>query len=293
MRSAPLESAGAAHAPSTREDHNSEHEREAVLDRMPGALSDRATSTPSQRAASAYGSSPALVSRPWSATQRRYFVVKRSVDIVAASVLLVLASPLLVAVVIAIKLESKGPALFRQQRIRGRQIDRGPGWALEPFQLYKFRTMVADADPALHRRYIEAYITRDKVTLAALRPGRVNGDSYRPLRDPRVTRVGAVLRKLSLDELPQLWNVLRGDMSLVGPRPPLSYEVAKYGEHDILRLTTPQGITGLAQVRGRCSIGFDDLIRYDHEYLASQSIWLDLKVLARTLPVVLSRRGAD
>jgi lipopolysaccharide/colanic/teichoic acid biosynthesis glycosyltransferase len=214
-------------------------------------------------------------------------------DIVGACVLLVLVSPLLAIVPIAIRLDSKGPALFGQQRIRGRQIDGGPDWALETFRLYKFRTMVADADPSIHQRYIEAYIARNEAELAALRPGRGNGESYRPLRDPRVTRVGAVLRKLSLDELPQLWNVLRGDMSLVGPRPPLPYEVALYGERELQRLTTPQGITGLAQVRGRCSIGFDDLVHYDLEYVSSQSMWLDLRVLALTLPVVLSRRGAD
>jgi lipopolysaccharide/colanic/teichoic acid biosynthesis glycosyltransferase len=233
------------------------------------------------------------VSRPQSATRRRYLAVKRGVDIVGACLLLMLASPLLVAIPIAIKLDSRGPALFRQQRIRGRQIDGGPEWALEPFRLYKFRTMVAGADPSLHQRYIEAYIARDDGALAQLRPGRGNGDSYRPLHDPRVTRVGAWLRKLSLDELPQLWNVLRGDMSLVGPRPPLPYEVAMYGERDLQRLTAPQGITGMAQVRGRCSIGFDDLIRHDLEYVASQSIWLDIKVLALTLPVVWSRQGAD
>jgi lipopolysaccharide/colanic/teichoic acid biosynthesis glycosyltransferase len=293
MRSAPLESAQARHAPSTREHHDTQSEREAVIVPAPKAVAHVVSIAPAPPSQPVAGSPRARVSRPGSATRRRYFVVKRSVDIVAASVLLVLTSPLLVAVLIAIKLESKGPALFRQLRMRGRQIDRGPEWALESFQLYKFRTMVVDADPSLHRRYIEAYIARDTATLAQLRPGRLNGDSYRPLRDPRVTRVGAVLRKLSLDELPQLWNVLRGDMSLVGPRPPLSYEVARYGEHDMQRLTTPQGITGLAQVRGRCSIGFDDLIRYDHDYLASQSIWLDLKVLALTLPVVLSRQGAD
>ncbi|MGH9215113.1 MAG: sugar transferase [Acidimicrobiales bacterium] len=233
------------------------------------------------------------MSRPQSATRRRYLAVKRGVDIVGACLLLMLASPLLAAIPIAIKLDSRGPALFRQQRIRGRQIDGGPEWALEPFRLYKFRTMVAGADPSLHQQYIEAYIARDDGALAQLRPGRGNGDSYRPLRDPRVTRVGAWLRKLSLDELPQLWNVLRGDMSLVGPRPPLPYEVAMYGERDLQRLTAPQGITGMAQVRGRCSIGFDDLIRHDLEYVASQSIWLDIKVLALTLPVVLSRKGAD
>ena len=235
----------------------------------------------------------ARVRRPPGAERRRYFAAKRCVDIIGASVLLALASPLLAAIALAIKLDSRGPALFRQERLRGRRIDGGSEWALEPFRLYKFRTMVANADPSLHRRYIEAYIARDEAALAELRPGRGNGESYRPLRDPRVTRVGAVLRKLSLDELPQLWNVVRGDMSLVGPRPPLPYEVRMYGERDLRRLTTPQGITGLAQVRGRCSIGFEDLIRHDLEYIGSQSIWFDLRVLALTVPVVLSRRGAD
>jgi lipopolysaccharide/colanic/teichoic acid biosynthesis glycosyltransferase len=235
----------------------------------------------------------ARLSRRHGAARRRYFAAKRCVDLVGACVLLVLASPLLVVIPIVIRLDSRGPALFCQQRIRGRRVDGGASWALEPFRLYKFRTMVADADPSLHRTYIEAYIARNEAVLAALRPDRGNGESYRPRRDPRVTRVGAVLRKLSLDELPQLWNVVRGDMSLVGPRPPLPYEVAMYSERELQRLTTPQGITGLAQVRGRCSIGFDDLVGHDLEYLTSQSMWLDLRVLALTLPVVLSRRGAD
>jgi lipopolysaccharide/colanic/teichoic acid biosynthesis glycosyltransferase len=239
------------------------------------------------------GSTPTRLSRQHGAARRHYFAAKRCVDIVGACVLLVLVSPLLAIVAIAIRLDSGGPVLFGQQRIRGRQIDGGPDWALETFRLYKFRSMVADADPSIHQHYIEAYIARNEAELAALRPGRGNGESYRPLRDPRVTRVGAVLRKLSLDELPQLWNVLRGDMSLVGPRPPLPYEVVLYGERELQRLTTPQGITGLAQVRGRCSIGFDDLVHYDLEYVSSQSMWLDLRVLALTLPVVLSRRGAD
>jgi lipopolysaccharide/colanic/teichoic acid biosynthesis glycosyltransferase len=293
MRSAPVESAGAQRAPSTPDHHGNEREHGPGLVPTPLVV----TSVTSPGTAPAHAPPPgwarARARRPRHSPRRGYFVLKRTVDIVGASVVLVLVSPLLVAIALAIKLDSKGPALFRQQRIRGRPLDGGSTWALEPFHLYKFRTMAADADPSFHRRYIEAYIARDEAALAELRPGRVNGESYRPRRDPRVTRVGAVLRKLSLDELPQLWNVLRGDMSLVGPRPPLPYEVAVYGERDLQRLTTPQGITGLAQVRGRCAIGFDDLIRYDLEYVASQSIWLDLKVLALTLPVVLSRKGAD
>jgi lipopolysaccharide/colanic/teichoic acid biosynthesis glycosyltransferase len=298
MRSAPLEGARAAHAPSAPDHQRTQREREPGDVPSPiAAPHDAATAT--ALAAEVLPAAPVAVSprttvsRPQGNTRRRYLLAKRAVDVVGASVLLVLVSPLLVAIPVAIKLDSPGPALFRQQRIRGRQMHGGSECALEPFSLYKFRTMVANADPSLHQRYIEAYIARDEAALCQLRPGRGNGDSYRPLRDPRVTRVGAVLRKLSLDELPQLWNVLRGEMSLVGPRPPLPYEVAMYGERDMQRLTTPQGITGLAQVRGRCSIGFDDLIRCDLEYVASQSIWLDLKVLALTLPVVLSRRGAD
>ena len=296
MSSVPPESARAPYAPSARDHRFTQREREPGHHRGPGFASVGAstvTAPPAGPVAGVAGSSRARVSRPQSAARRRYFAVKRSVDVVGACVLLVLTSPLLAAIPIAIKLDSRGPVLFRQQRIRGRQIDGGLQWALEPFRLYKFRTMVADADPSLHQRYIEAYIARDNDALAQLRPGRGNGDSYRPLCDPRVTRVGAWLRKLSLDELPQLWNVLRGDMSLVGPRPPLPYEVAMYGERDLQRLTTPQGITGLAQVQGRCSIGFEDLIRHDLEYVRSQSMWLDLRVLALTVPVVLSRKGAD
>jgi lipopolysaccharide/colanic/teichoic acid biosynthesis glycosyltransferase len=297
MRSAPPESTRAPDAPSARDHRWTQHERELGHHRGPSAApvgASAVTALPLEAVAGIDGWSHGSVSRPPSARRRRhYFAVKRSMDIVGASLLLLLSSPLLVVIPIAIKLDSRGRALFRQQRIRGRRIDGGHEWALEPFRLYKFRTMVADADPSLHRRYIEAYIASDDGTLAQLRPGRGNGDSFRPLRDPRVTRVGGWLRKLSLDELPQLWNVLRGDMSLVGPRPPLPYEVAMYGEADLQRLTAPQGITGLAQVRGRCSIGFDDLIRHDLEYVGSQSVWLDLKVLALTLPVVLSRKGAD
>jgi lipopolysaccharide/colanic/teichoic acid biosynthesis glycosyltransferase len=225
--------------------------------------------------------------------RRRYFLAKRLVDKAVAGIALVMVMPLLPVIALAIKLDSRGPIVFRQCRLRGEQVDGDHSWVIRPFTLFKFRTMVVDADPSLHREYITAYIDGDQNRLAALRPGRRNGESFRPLDDPRVTRVGALLRKLSLDELPQLWNVLRGDMSLVGPRPPLPYEVAKYGDRDLQRLTTPQGITGLAQVEGRCALEFEDLIRLDLEYLDEQSIWFDLKVLLRTVPVVLSRKGAD
>ena len=229
------------------------------------------------------------------AERRGYHVAKRAVDIVVASLLLVLASPLLALAAIVIRLDSPGPVVFRQQRLRGRRAKRDGRWVWEirSFTLYKLRTMRVDADPHVHRRYMEAYLTGDEECLATMRPGRKHGESYRPAEDPRVTRFGRVLRKLSIDELPQLSNVLRGDMSLVGPRPPVPYEVEHYQSYHLRRLASRPGITGWAQVKGRCAIGFEDMVRLDLEYIARRSAWLDLKVMMLTIPVVLSRKGAD
>jgi lipopolysaccharide/colanic/teichoic acid biosynthesis glycosyltransferase len=152
--------------------------------------------------------------------------------------------------------------------------------------------MRTDADVVLHRTYMTAYLTGDELQLSMLRPGRNDGDSYRPTADPRVTRVGAVLRQLSLDELPQLWNVVLGHMSLVGPRPPLAYEFEMYEERHRRRLSSFPGITGWAQVRGRCTIRFEETVRLDLEYINRRSIWFDVKILLLTVPVVFSRKGA-
>lgn len=224
-----------------------------------------------------------------------YYITKRVVDVILASLLLALAAVLLLVIAIAIKLDSPGPIFFAQQRLGGRRIRRGgePRWVLETFTLYKFRSMRTDADPSLHRQYMGAYVAGDEALLRSLRPDRKAGESYKPIEDQPVTRVGKVLRKLSLDELPQLWNVVKGDMTLVGPRPPVPYEVEKYQEHHFRRLASPPGITGWAQVRGRCSIAFEEMVRLDLEYIARQSIGFDLKVLLLTVPVVLSRKGAE
>jgi lipopolysaccharide/colanic/teichoic acid biosynthesis glycosyltransferase len=226
---------------------------------------------------------------------RGYLVTKRVLDVVLSGALLMLVSPVLLLVAVAIKLDDPGPAVFAQERVRGRRVrkDGASTWVLQPFTIYKFRTMRTDADPSVHRDYMKAYLAGDEERLSALRPGRREGDSYRPADDPRVTRVGAILRRLSLDELPQLWNVLRGDMSLVGPRPPLPYEVEMYQGHYLQRLASRPGITGWAQVRGRTTIGMEQTVRLDLEYIARQSIWLDLKILLLTIPVVLMQRGAD
>ncbi len=224
-----------------------------------------------------------------------YHAAKRAIDITVASLALLALSPLLLLVALAIKLNSRGPVIFAQQRLRGRRIRQGGAWVwvVEPFILYKFRTMIVDADPSPHREYMAAYLAGDEERLSALRPGRKAGESYRPAHDPRVTQMGSLLRKLSVDELPQLWNVLKGEMSLVGPRPPLPYEVEMYDDEHLRRLAGRPGITGWAQVKGRTGIGFQDVVRLDLDYIARRSAWLDLWILLITIPIVLSTKGAD
>ena len=227
-----------------------------------------------------------------------YRIAKRLLDIAIVSVVLILTIPVILAVVVAIRIDSPGPAIFSQQRMRGRRTPGGArdehgAWSIEPFTLFKFRTMRAHADHSFHMAYMEAYLSGDEQRLLALRPDRKEGESYRPATDPRVTRVGAALRKLSLDELPQLWNVLRGDMTLVGPRPPMPYEVERYSTSHLRRLASRPGLTGLAQVRGRAAIGFEDVVAYDLEYINHRSVWFDLKILLLTVPTVLTGKGAD
>jgi exopolysaccharide biosynthesis polyprenyl glycosylphosphotransferase len=222
-----------------------------------------------------FGGIPVVdLGRPGITGRRR--VLKRVFDIVAVALSLLLIAPLLLLIALAIKLESRGPVLFRQERVgeRGR-----------PFTMYKFRSMRAGADPAPHRAHVERLIAGN------LDPAQLGGD-LKLARDPRVTRVGRLLRRTSLDELPQLFNVLIGDMSLVGPRPPIAYEVALYQDWHRRRLDAPPGISGLWQVKGRNRVSFDEMVRLDLEYIEKQSLWLDLQILAQTPLAVLSGRGA-
>lgn len=194
--------------------------------------------------------------------------VKRAMDLVLTVLALLALSPLLVLIAIAIKLDSPGPVLFRQVRI---------GKGGKPFVLYKFRSMVDGADKQQE----------------ALR--RATGRSpllFKLRDDPRVTRVGRILRRTSLDELPQFWNVLKGEMSVVGPRPPVPEEVAEYQDWHLQRLLVTPGLTGLWQVNGRSDLTFDEMVRLDLYYVENWSPWLDLKVMLRTVPVVLTGRGA-
>jgi exopolysaccharide biosynthesis polyprenyl glycosylphosphotransferase len=194
-------------------------------------------------------------------------IVKRLIDVVGAGVGLVVLSPLLLYAALAIRLRDGGPVLFRQERV---------GLHGRPFTMLKFRTMVVDAEERL-----------DEVSHMNER----NGAAFKATNDPRITPTGRFLRRTSIDELPQLWNVLAGSMSLVGPRPPLPIEVAEYDVWHRRRLSMKPGITGLWQVEARHEPDFDRWVEHDLVYIDGWSIWLDLKILARTLPALLAHGG--
>jgi len=205
----------------------------------------------------------------WRSSSSASRLLKRSIDIAASAVLLVLLLPLFLVVAAAIKLESRGPVLFRQTRI---------GQSGRSFTMWKFRSMQVDAD-AQKQRLVESH----------KQPG---GVRFKLQFDPRITRVGRFLRRTSIDELPQLWNVLTGSMSLVGPRPPLPDEVNRYSQEERKRLAAKPGITCTWQVSGRADIPFEQQVELDVQYIAFQSLVLDLRILAKTMPAVLSANGA-
>jgi exopolysaccharide biosynthesis polyprenyl glycosylphosphotransferase len=205
-------------------------------------------------------------------------VVKRASDIIIASVAIILLSPLWLIIALVIKLDSRGPIFYKQERV---------GMDGRIFLFYKFRTMLVNADDAAHRDYQQKYIAgqAEATLIEGERP------AYKLVGDARITRVGRWLRRLSLDELPQLLNVLRGDMSVVGPRPPIPYEVEAYQLWHRKRLDMKPGLTGLWQVSGRNRLPFDEMVRLDLFYIENWSLLLDLKIILRTLPVML--RGDD
>jgi exopolysaccharide biosynthesis polyprenyl glycosylphosphotransferase len=198
----------------------------------------------------------------------RYETAKRALDLAMATLGLISTAPIWLAIVIAIKLDSPGPAIFVQERVglNGRR-----------FRFYKFRSMHVDAE----RRLAELRAQNE-----------VDGPVFKMRKDPRISKVGAFLRRTSLDELPQLLNVLKGDMSMVGPRPPLPREVEKYRPSDIVRLSVKPGLTCLWQIRGRSTLGFETWMEYDREYISNLSLRLDMSILVRTVWAVLSCRGA-
>jgi lipopolysaccharide/colanic/teichoic acid biosynthesis glycosyltransferase len=208
---------------------------------------------------------------------RRGRRLKRAIDVVGSLALLGALSPVLAVCATAVRRSSPGPILFRQKRI---------GEDGRPIVMLKFRTMFVDADQSVHQAYVKKLIAGQ----ADARDS-ANGAVFKLVGDARVTPVGRWLRRLSLDELPQLINVLRGDMSLVGPRPPLPYEVEHYQPRALLRLRAKPGITGLWQVSGRSRTTFEEMIDLDLQYIERWSMRLDFSILFRTIPVVLFPDG--
>lgn len=205
-------------------------------------------------------------------------LVKRTFDLIIASLAIALLFPLWVLIALLIKLDSKGPVFYTQERV---------GMDGRLFLLYKFRTMKAGADSELHREYQRAFIAgRAEANL-----GNEGKPTYKLLLDPRITRVGKILRRTSLDEVPQLLNVLSGDMSLVGPRPPIPYEVEAYELWHRKRLDMKPGLTGLWQVSGRNQLPFEEMVRLDLFYIENWSLLLDLKIILRTGFVMLGGEG--
>jgi exopolysaccharide biosynthesis polyprenyl glycosylphosphotransferase len=205
--------------------------------------------------------------------------LKRALDVTTSGLLLAIISPLLLLIAALVKLKSPGPVFFRQQRV---------GEFGKPFMMLKFRTMHVNNDSAIHKEFVSQLIK------GVVPTGGDSGNAqFKIVNDPRVTPIGRLLRKSSLDELPQLWNVLRGDMSLVGPRPPLSYEVEQYKPWHYRRvLEARPGITGLWQVSGRSRTNFDDMVRLDLRYAKNPSAWADIKILLATPKAVISGKGA-
>jgi lipopolysaccharide/colanic/teichoic acid biosynthesis glycosyltransferase len=228
-------------------------------------------------------SNPALYPDLLSRHQARKLpsAVKRMMDLVGSTLALVVLAPLFLLIAATIKLSSRGPVFFRQQRI---------GQYGVPFVFLKFRSMYANNDASIHKKYIRELIRGQ----AERKPSSGNGQGvYKLTSDARVTPVGRVLRRTSLDELPQFFNVLKGQMSLVGPRPPIAYEVEAYNLwHKRRILEAKPGITGLWQINGRSRVKFDDMVRLDLSYARTWSPWLDLKILMRTPRAVVLGEGA-
>jgi lipopolysaccharide/colanic/teichoic acid biosynthesis glycosyltransferase len=225
-----------------------------------------------------YGAVMALESAPESDLRpsggRAYEVATEVYNRVLAAAVLALLSPLWLAIALAIRLTSPGPALFRAPVV---------GRNGRVFQYYKFRTMYVDSDNTEHARWIRAFVRRDQPYTR----DRSGLPVYKVINDPRVTWLGRSLRRFSLDEVPQLLNVLRGDMNIVGPRPPFPYEYNLYGPEERRRLAVKPGMTGLYQVQMRGLASFSDWMRLDIEYIRRRSLWFDLQIILRTPWVVL------
>jgi len=201
--------------------------------------------------------------------KRGYLLAKRIMDLLGAFLGIILLLPVFIIVAICIKLEDpKGPVFFKQIRI---------GKDGKNFYMYKFRSMVVDAEERLND---------------LLKYNEVSGAMFKIKEDPRTTKIGKFIRKTSIDELPQLWNVIKGDMSLVGPRPPLPREVEQYTKYDMQRLLVTPGCTGLWQVSGRNDLGFNEMVELDLKYIRERSILYDLKIILKTIKIMIKPNSA-
>lgn len=222
---------------------------------------------------------PDLMTREKS--KKSLLVIKRAIDILGSSTALLIGAPLFLAIATAVRMTSRGPVLFRQRRV---------GQHGNSFTFLKFRSMYVNNDDSVHRAFV-AQLIQDKGSKTGCDQGR--GNVYKLTKDSRVTPLGRFLRRTSLDELPQFLNVLKGDMSLVGPRPPIPYELAAYETwHRRRLLEVKPGITGLWQVAGRSSVKFDEMVRLDLRYATNWTPWLDLRILLRTPLAVIKGSGA-
>jgi exopolysaccharide biosynthesis polyprenyl glycosylphosphotransferase len=206
-------------------------------------------------------------------------VAKRGLDIVLSGIGLLVSLPLGLMVALLIKRSSPGPVFYVQERL---------GKDGRPFLFYKFRSMRHDSDDAIHRQFAAMFINGDSEGCRTKNGGKA---SYKLEDDPRITAIGRWLRRTSLDELPQLWNILRGEMSMVGPRPPIAYEIENYQPWHLERLKVTPGLTGMWQVMGRSSVSFDEMVHLDLYYINHWSLTLDAQILLRTVPVVLRGTG--
>jgi exopolysaccharide biosynthesis polyprenyl glycosylphosphotransferase len=226
-----------------------------------------------------FGGIPAIdLGEPGITGWKRFW--KRVFDLAAVSAMLAALSPVLGLIALAIKLDSRGPVFYRQTRI---------GENGKTFTMLKFRSMQTNSDPGVHQAHVKRLIEQN---LKPEQLGEGRQSSLKLENDPRTTRVGRFIRRTSLDELPQLINVLRGEMSLVGPRPPLAYEAELYKEWQKRRFEAPPGMTGLWQVKGRNRVSFDEMVRLDLDYIKNQSLWLDITILLQTPWAMFSGKGA-
>ena len=225
------------------------------------------------------GTSMALYSPPVLEAIRidpNYLRFKRILDLALTLLLLPLLLLFCLVVAVLIRFDSAGPVLFKQKRV---------GWNGSEFYLYKFRSMYHNVDEEVHRQAMKLYMNGEALNNGA------SGNTHKLEGDTRVTRIGRFMRKTSIDELPQFLNVLRGEMSLVGPRPPIPYEVENYSMRDRLRLCGKPGLTGIWQVYARSRVPFAEMVELDIAYLRQQSIWQDLKLIVLTVPVMILGRG--